>query len=837
MTMIRSSEGRRVRARLRLAHYLLAGGSGVLIGTGQAMAQAHTAFVSGFMRQGPDQAADAGQLALQAIANEQGVLPGRYRVQVRLNQQFMGEHDIEFIEADSAALSPCLNRVLLDQFGVNVEGVADAKLLEHACIDLPRLIAGARSDFDAALLQLDLSVPQLAMRRKTAGYVDPQRWDYGINAAFLNYQVSAQQGTTRYAGHNDSQDLLLNGGINLGAWRLRTNQSARQDSAGGSHWTRAYTYAQRDLPGMHANLTLGEAFSGGDVFKSVALKGVMLNSDSGMLPDVLQNYSPVVRGVAFSRARLEVRQGGFPIYATYVSAGPFEIDDLNTGGGSGELEIILTEADGQVRRFTQPYASLGNLLRENVWKYSAAIGRYNATGHIDDPLLWQGTLATGIGWGATLYGGLQASEYYQAANLGAARDWGAMGALALDVTRSSADIDTQDIGSVQGLSYAIKYGKTFDSRTSLRFAGYRYSTEGYRDFDEAVRQRSLDSTFRGSRRSRLEASLYQGLGQRSSLGLTLSQEDFWRSDYQLRQFQFNFNTRHQGVNYSLYAGQSLRSSQQSSDRQMGLSVSFPLDIGHTSSVNLDLQKTSQTLSQRASVTGSMDQNRLGYRAGVVNEDGRQQAAELSMSYQMPTGNVGAGLNYGSAYRNLSVNAAGAVVLHGDGVEFGPYLGETAGLVEVPGVKNVGIVSSPGVRTNARGYALVPYLRPYRVNQIELDTDELGPDIELDNGTTQVVPRRGALVKHSFAARSVQRVVITATFQGRPLPFGAQVKDARGQTVAVVGQGGVALLNTDGHPQALDVAWGDEPGQQCRLSIAPQDMTLSQGYRLQSADCQ
>lgn len=825
------------RARLRLAHYLLAGSSGVLIEAGHAMAQESRDFLSGFMHQGPGQPAEAGRLALQAMANEQGLLPGRYRVQVRLNRQYVGEHEIEFVQGQGTALSACLTRTLLDGAGVNLDGVAEPALLEASCVDLAALIAGARADFDAPRLQLDLSVPQIAMRRKVAGYVDPQRWDYGINAAFLNYQVSAQQGDSRYSGRNDSQDLLLSGGVNLGAWRLRTHQSAQQSSNGGRSWTRAYTYAQRDVPGLHANLTLGEAYSGGDVFKSVPLKGAMLKSDSGMLPDVMQSYSPIVRGVALSRARLEIRQSGYPIYATYVSAGPFEIDDLNTGGGSGELEIIITEADGQVRRFTQPYASLGNLLRENTWKYSAALGRYNAADHIADPLLWQGTLATGLGWGTTVYGGLQASEHYQATNLGAAKDLGAIGALALDVTRSQADIDVQGVDSVQGMSYAIKYGKTFDSRTSLRFAGYRYSTEGYRDFDEAVRQRSLDSSFRGSRRSRLEASVYQGIGQQSALTLTLSQEDFWRSDYQLRQFQFNFNTRHRGVNYSLYAGQSLRNRQQTSDRQVGLSVSFPLDIGHTTSVRLDTQKTASSLSQRASLTGSLDQHRLGYRVGVVNEDNRQQAAELSMSYQMPTGNFGAGLNYGNTYRNLSVNGAGAIVVHGDGVEFGPYLGETAALVEVPGVKDVGIVNAPGVRTNARGYALVPYLRPYRVNQIELDTDQLGPDIELENGTTQVVPRRGALVKRSFAARSVQRLVITATYQGAPLPFGAQFSNSQGEVLGVAGQGGQALLSIDPQAQTLNVTWGDKPEQQCRLIVDPQNMAAAQGYRLQSAICQ
>jgi outer membrane usher protein FimD/PapC len=229
------------------------------------------------------------------------------------------------------------------------------------------------------------------------------------------------------------------------------------------------------------NLTLGEAFTGGDVFKSVPIRGVQIRSDVGMLPDVMQGYAPVIRGVALSRARLEVQQNGYPIYSTYVSAGPYEIDDLSTGGGSGELEVILTEADGQVRRFTQPYATLGNLLREGTWRYSATVGRYNAASHLDDPLMWQGTLALGSRWGSTVYGGVLAADYYRAVNVGVAKDLGSIGAVALDVTRSDAELDTRDPASTAGMSYAVKYGKTFPTRTSLRFAGYRYSTEGYRD--------------------------------------------------------------------------------------------------------------------------------------------------------------------------------------------------------------------------------------------------------------------------------------------------------------------------------------------------------------------
>ncbi|WP_163017759.1 fimbria/pilus outer membrane usher protein, partial [Pseudomonas viridiflava] len=135
--------------------------------------------------------------------------------------------------------------------------------------------------------------------------------------------------------------------------------------------------------------------------------------------------------------------------------------------------------------------------------------------------------AMGIGWNSTLYGGLMTSDIYHAGALGISRDMGQLGALAFDLTHSRADTDRLDESSVQGMSYAIKYGKAFATDSSLRFAGYRYSTEGYRDSDEAVRQRDQSNTFSGSRRSRLEASIHQRIGSRSSLGMTLSQQDYW----------------------------------------------------------------------------------------------------------------------------------------------------------------------------------------------------------------------------------------------------------------------------------------------------------------------
>ncbi|QCI15423.1 fimbrial biogenesis outer membrane usher protein [Pseudomonas putida] len=792
-------------------------------------------FNPNFMRQAPGQSSDASAAALNTLAAQATLAPGRYQVEVSVNLAPAGRHKIDFRErSDGKGLEPCLSASLLRELGLSEQGLAEPLPSDERCVDLPALVPDATYDLDPGQLQLALSIPQIALRRDVAGSVAPERWDTGINAAFVSYQASAQHFSGATGNSRSSQDLYLNSGINLGGWRLRSSQSWRDDGKG-QDWAHFNTYAQHDLPGQWGTLTLGETFSNGDVFRSLPIKGVQLATDMGMLPDVMQSYAPVIRGVAQTRAKLEVLQNGYPIYSTYVAAGPYEINDLGIGGSSGDLEIVLTEADGQVRRFIQPYSTLSNLLREGVWRYNLVVGRYDVADGIDDPALWQATLARGGKWGTTLYGGLLGSEYYNAANIGVARDFGTLGAVSLDMTQARTDLGEQG-GQVQGQSYSVRYGKAFQTGTSLRFAGYRYSTEGYREFDEAVQQRNASSRYQGSRRSRLESSIYQAFGNRNSLSLTLSQDDYWHSNRQRRQYQFQFNTQYRRVSINLYASQSL-SNDSSSDRIVGLGFTIPLDGGSSTTAGFDVKESNGHFSERATLNGGSQDNRLSYLASLANDERQHKTASVSMGYQTQKVNVGAGYTEADDYRSVSVNASGAVLAHADGIVLGQYLGETTALVHVPDVPGVGVDNVPGGSTDGSGYILASHMRPYRVNQVTLQTDQLGPDVEIENGATQVVPRRGAVALATFKARQVSRLILTLQHaDGRPLPFGTQINDQQGEHLAVVGQAGQALVATDAQPQTLEARWGDRAEQRCLLPIDPASMPEEQGYRLQTLRC-
>ncbi len=85
------------------------------------------------------------------------------------------------------------------------------------------------------------------------------------------------------------------------------------------HWQTAYTYAERGLRSLRSTLTLGDRSTDDPVFNGIPFRGVMLASDESMVPYSERAFSPIVRGIARTEARVEVRQNGYLLYETTVA--------------------------------------------------------------------------------------------------------------------------------------------------------------------------------------------------------------------------------------------------------------------------------------------------------------------------------------------------------------------------------------------------------------------------------------------------------------------------------------------------------------------------------------
>ncbi|WP_146673370.1 fimbria/pilus outer membrane usher protein, partial [Salmonella enterica] len=87
-------------------------------------------------------------------------------------------------------------------------------------------------------------------------------------------------------------------------------------------------------------------------------------TDTSMLPYSQQGVAPVIRGIAKSDAKVTVKQNGYNIYQTYVTAGAFEISDIPQVSSGSDFEVTITEADGSERSFIQTSSSLPVMQRQ-----------------------------------------------------------------------------------------------------------------------------------------------------------------------------------------------------------------------------------------------------------------------------------------------------------------------------------------------------------------------------------------------------------------------------------------------------------------------------------------
>ena len=169
-----------------------------------------------------------------------------------------------------------------------------------------------------------------------------------------------------------------------------------------------------------------------------------------------------------------------------------------------------------------------------------------------------------------------------------------------------------------------------------------------------------------------------------------------------------------------------------------------------------------------------------------------------------------------------------------GLTLSQPLGDTNVLIAVPGAGNVNIEDQPGIHTDGRGYAVVPYATTYRQNRMALDVNSLKDDVDIDDAVINVVPTQGALVLANFTARIGERALLTLSHYGKPLPFGATVSIAGAAEEGIVGDDGEVYLSGLSPQGTLKAQWGPQPDQQCLTHYHLPD--VSQPLARQHLEC-
>lgn len=846
-------------------------------------AQAATHFDSAFFSDDPKAIADLNQ-----VEKSGEMLPGEYSVDVWLNNAFLARRKITFIYPTGKDGAPVANASLTPRFtlqdltdlGVKTEAFpALSKLHSGDTADLVHAIAASTTRFDITTLRLDISIPQAALRNNARGYIPPEQWDQGINALFLNYNLTGNKDWYD-SGSSESNFLTLQSGLNLGAWRLRDNStwSYNKDSAGTSDQNLEHisTYVERTVIPLQSELTAGDISSRGDLFDSVPVRGVKLETDDKMLPDSQKGFAPTIRGIAKSNAKVVIKQNGYNLYQTYVPPGPFEINDLFPTSSSGDLQVVVEESDGSKQNYTIPYSSVPGLQREGHIKYSVIAGKYHSNSdQQNEDSVGQGTLYWGGPWGMTLYGGSQFSDNYLSFAAGFSKNLGYLGAVAVDITQASSTL--ADDSQHHGESVRFLYDKSLNSLgTTLNLMGYRYSTEGYYTLSDTTYTMmsgynhpddDTDDNHNGkdddepdyadyynlwyTKKGKLQLSINQTLGEYGSLYVSGTQQSYWHTDEKDSYVQCGYNTSLHDVSLGLNYSYNKSMGQPESDQVFSLNISLPLgkwlspddgDITHqqnnaylTYSNSLDAQGK---MTQLAGLSGTLlERNNLSYtvQQGYANQ-GEGNTGNTNLYYQGTYSNLSAGYNYGTGYHQVNYGASGGLVLHRDGLTLSQPLGDTNILVAVPGANNVTVENGTGITTDWRGYAVIPYATEYRQNHVSLDALTLSQHTDVDESAVDVVPTQGAMVRATFTPHIGVRALMTLKNQGKPLPFGATVTRADNQEGSIVGDGGQLYLSALPLSGKLNAQWGNGPGEHCVADYALPEKATSESITLYTGEC-
>lgn len=783
---------------------------------------------------------------------------------------------------DDTGLQACLTVKNLEKMGVNIKSFpALVAMVPDACVDLPAAIPQAFTKLDFEKQRLDISIPQAAISNSARGYIPPEEWDQGIPAVLLNYNFTGSNtGTGTITGGDVSSSsnnyfLSLNSGLNIGDWRLRDNsswnyQNNTKDKS--SNWQHVSTYAERTIVPLKAELVSGDSNTPSDVFDSLGFRGVQLASDDNMLPDSLKGFAPTIRGIAKGNAQVTIKQNGYTIYQTYVPPGAFTINDLYATSSSGDLIVSIKESDGSETNYTVPYSAVPVLQRDGRVKYALTAGKYRS-GNDDqvDPRFLQGTLAWGLPDGYTAYGGVQYSDNYRAVAMGLGKNMGDFGAISADITQANSTL--ADGSEHHGQSVRFLYAKSLNSvGTNFELLGYRYSTEGFYTLDETAYKMMSGYSYQDdngsqvytpsyndyynlyyTKKGKIQINISQQVGDIGSLFITGSQQSYWHTDKTTTLVQTGYNSTFNSISYSLTYNYNKAPGQSDADQILSFNVSVPFikflsagaeqsdsALGKAYATYSNSTDTHGNMTQQAGISGTLlKDNNLNYsvQQGYRNHDQGEASGSASLNYQGTYGNANLGYNYGQNYQQINYGLAGGVVLHRHGLTLSQPLGDTNVLISAPGADGVSVDNAIGVKTDWRGYAVIPYATTYRQNRIALNTTTMNLHTDIDDPVANVVPTQGALVEATFKARVGLRGLITLIHDGRPVPFGATVSTVESENASIVGDDGQVYLSGMPLSGKLKVQWGDKPEQQCMVTYSQPESSLNMAIVRSRENCQ
>jgi len=778
--------------------------------------------------------------------------PGKYDVSVYLNNKFYSKKTLVF-KLSGKNLTPFFTGDFVNSLPLKSKPEA---VTDGSTYRLEDVVPGMQVNSDLASLRVNITVPQSLLIHRPEDYIPVSEFEAGSSVLFSNYMINQYESHNTYAGVLSSTYLGLNSGFNLGTWQFR-QQGNFNRSRYGSGWHSSRLYARRGLPALRSELSLGQLTSGSASFSGLSFTGISLKTDNRVLPPSVVGYAPTVRGIARTNARVEIFQKKNKIFETTVPPGSFKIDDLAPAFYGGDLNVRITESDGSITEYSVPYSTLPDSVRPGRFDYAFAAGKisnYARFNQFSDLSVKYGVSNT-----VTANSGLRVGSGYQAASGGAIySSW--LGAFGASTTWSNARL--KNGSNTQGWMVDTQYSKTLGlTGTTISFAGYRYSTKGYRDLQDIVALNNSDtplSSMEGGtfmQKNRLQVNISQPLGGLGSIYVSGSSQNYYDGRNKDTAYQVGYNTT---LPYGIHMDFSIsrqyrtrvsegrrwgipddnRHKDYYKDTQFTLNFSVPFggDASNTS-LSASYINSNSDNSYQTSLSGSAGSDNNTQWGVNYSRDSTGSSTGLNLATILPKANVSGTVSKSPGSWQASGSLNGAVALHRGGVTLGHTVSDTFAIVEAKGAEGATVLNGQNIKIDGSGYAIIPSLMPYRRNTVNLDAPEgESADVDIINSQQVVTPYAGSVSRVVFKTRRGIPVMMQLRRpDGSYVPLGADIFDSEGNNVATVSQAGNTYLRLENRA-VLTARWGSTSGDQCDIRDVPLNVKSAKTLNYITAVC-
>ncbi len=693
-----------------------------------------------------------------------------------------------------------------------------------AAVPLDRL-AGVVLRYDASLQTLALDVPldQLALpttRLERAQETTPHA--SASPGALLNYDV---YGSHSEAGGNLAltSELRLFG---LGNGVLENSTVQRIYEVPRQGWrtdsVRLDTHWQLDFPDAALTLTVGDFYSGFvDWSRPVRMGGIQIGRNYGLQPYRLLTPTPTFLGEAVVPSNVELYVDGLRQYNGQVPVGPFQLAAQPGINGTGNAQVVITDAFGRMQTLDFAFYGTQQLLAQGLSDWSLGVGRMRR----DYGIRSFAYEAQTVGSGTWRYGvsdrftaELHAEGGGGVRNAGAGGWWllGAAGVFNAAYVHSRQD--GRD-GGQYGLGYSWN-NRRFNVNLSSR------RTHGdYRDLGA------------------LQDSLPAQISEQATLGVNLDAAGAISASYLRLRYRDGEDNRYASLFWSANLGRRWstylsvnQNLDESNDRSIYLSLSAAL--GRNRQASLSTQRNGENTTYVADVSqpvpGDGSQGGVGWRLQARGgDDGGGGLGEVGWLNRVGRYALGYSRQGDTDYGYAS--ASGSLVWMG---------GHVFAAREVPdafAVVSTGRFAGVPVRlenrligsTDHNGLLLVTPLLSWQRNRLSIDTLDLPADIRAAEVDRWVTPRQSAGIGVDFGLRRTHPLTLVLhDDSGQPLAPGSVVHLAGART-AIVGYDGQTYLEDVTLPLTLRIDTARGP---CTVALEPPSPSEPHPRRLGPLRC-